>query len=61
MIYIECKKKIKCKTCKGAGFVLVEDYEYVCNDCRGLKYKIKSVLVDIETLAEKVGEKIKCQ
>tara|TARA_R110002020_G_scaffold472472_1_gene700601 strand:- start:21344 stop:21529 length:186 start_codon:yes stop_codon:yes gene_type:complete len=59
MIYIECKKKIKCSGCKGTGYNLIEGYEYICNDCKGIKYKIKSVLMDIETLAEKVEEKIK--
>ena len=38
---------------------MVEGYEYICNGCKGLKYELKKVLIDIETLAEKIGDKIK--
>ncbi len=59
MIYLEAKKKIKCKDCKGSGYKMVEGYEYICNGCKGMKYELKKVLIDIETLAEKIGDKIK--
>ena len=61
MIYFEGKKKIKCKTCKGTAFYVLEGYEYICNDCEGIGYKLKTVLVDIETLAKKIGDRLKCQ
>ena len=59
MIYLEAKKKIKCKTCNGSGYNMLEGYEYICPDCKGLKHTIKNVLIDIETLAEKIGDKLK--
>ena len=59
MIYIEAKQKIKCKNCHGAGYKMIEGYEYICPECKGMKYILKTVLMDIETIAEKVGEKIK--
>ena len=49
MIYLEAKKKIKCKDCKGSGYKMVEGYEYICNGCKGLKYELKKVIIDIET------------
>ena len=58
MIYLEAKKRIKCPECHGSGYKMVEGYEYICMKCKGLKYKIKDILIDIETLAEKIGEKI---
>ena len=58
MIYLEAKRKIRCKGCNGSGYNIIEGYEYVCPDCKGLKYSLKKVLIDIETLAEKIGEKL---
>lgn len=59
MIYLEAKKKVKCKECSGSGYNMIEGYEYICPKCKGLKYELKKVLIDIETLAEKIGEKLK--
>ena len=59
MIYIEAKQKIKCKNCHGTGYNMIGGYEYICPVCKGMKYTFKTVLMDIETIAEKVGEKIK--
>jgi DnaJ-class molecular chaperone len=56
MIYLEAKRKLKCKACKGLGYTLIEGYEYICSECKGMKYKLKNVLVDIETLSDKIGE-----
>ena len=58
MIYFEGKRKTKCDSCKGKAFHLVEGWEYICNDCGGLGYKLKTVLVDMETLANKLEKKI---
>ena len=58
MIYLNAINRIKCPECKGKGFNLVEGYEYICNDCKGSKHKRKKILLDIETLAIKIGEKI---
>ena len=52
------KRLIKCKPCGGAGFTLIEGYEYICNSCGGKKKETRDVLVDIETLATKIEEKI---
>ena len=60
MIYFEGKKKIKCKECGGKAFNIVEGYEYICNKCEGIGYMLKTVLVDIETLAKKLEGKIQC-
>ena len=59
MIYLEAKKKVKCKHCNGSGYNMIGGYEYVCPVCKGLKYEIKDVLIDIETLAEKIGDKLR--
>ena len=58
MIYLEAKKKIKCRSCKGSGYKIVEGYEYICIECKGLKHELSNVLIDIETLAEKIGDTI---
>lgn len=58
MIYFEGKRKIKCKVCKGTAFYLLEGWEYICQECEGLGYKMKTVLVDFETLANKLEKKI---
>ena len=56
MIYFKGTKKIKCKHCKGRAFYVLEGYEYICSDCDGLGYNLKEVLVDMETLAKKIGD-----
>ena len=61
MLYFKGCKKIKCKDCKGKAFYVLEGYEYICNSCSGLGYSLKEVLVDMETLAKKIGERIKCK
>ena len=61
MVYFKAKEKIKCKGCHGSGFSMVEGYEYICLDCKGMKHTLKDVLIDIETLAEKIGDKLKCK
>ena len=58
MIYLNATKRIKCPGCKGRGYSLLEGYEYICNECKGSKHKRKKILLDIETLAIKIGEKI---
>ena len=58
MIYFPGKKRIRCKECKGRGFFIIEKYEYICVACKGKKTKTIDVLVDIETLAIKIGEKL---
>ena len=58
MIYLEAKERIKYPRCKGSGYKITEGYEYVCMECKGLKFKNRDILIDIETLAEKIGEKI---
>jgi DnaJ-class molecular chaperone len=58
MIYLNATRTIKCKDCKGRGYDLIEGYEYICKECKGSKTVRKKVLMDIETLAIKIGEKI---
>ena len=58
MIYFPGKKIIKCRVCRGRGYTLVDGYEYICNSCSGTKKETRDVLIDIETLAIKIGEKL---
>lgn len=57
MIYFPGKKKQCCATCGGKGFYILEGHEYICNDCKGLGYKLIDVNVDIETLKKMIKEK----
>ncbi len=38
-----------------------EFMNHICMDCKGMKHSLKDVLIDIETLAEKIGDKLKCK
>jgi len=56
MIYFKGTKRIKCESCKGRAFYVLEGYEYICNVCKGMGFKLKEVLIDMETLAQKLGD-----
>ena len=52
------KRLVKCKACGGAGFTLIEGYEYICKECNGNKIKWIDTTIDIETLALMIKEKL---
>jgi hypothetical protein len=59
MIYFQGKKKMCCDACKGKAFYILEGYEYICNVCDGLGYKLIDVNIDIETLITMIKDKEK--
>ena len=57
-IRLPAKRVVKCKAGGGAGFSLIEGYEYICQECKGKKIKWIDSQIDIETLALMIKEKL---